>query len=204
MKFIELDNPGVSFPEDRTGYATLPFTGFCGNSYGTCVLVNLSTFRFFDFYSSIFRNIEGINMVNAPFIAKDRGIEVKESKSTEVHEYTSTITVTAKTSKGKRSVTGSVFGKGDSRVVQFNEFHFEAVLSKHMLVLTNMDVPGVIGKLGSVLGTNNINIAGFHLGRIKEGDKAVAVINIDSQPNSETIRELREVEGVLNVSMVVL
>ena len=108
------------------------------------------------------RNIEGINMVNAPFIAKDRGIEVKESKSTEVHEYTSTITVTAKTSEGKRSVTGSVFGKRDSRVVQFNEFHFEAVLSKHMLVLTNMDVPGVIGKLGSVLGTNNINIAGFH------------------------------------------
>ena len=150
------------------------------------------------------RNIEGINMVNAPFIAKERGIEVKESKSTEVHEYTSTITVTAKTSEGKRSVTGSVFGKGDSRIVQFNEFHFEAVLSKHMLVLTNMDVPGVIGKLGSVLGANNINIAGFHLGRIKEGDKAVAVVNIDSQPNSETIRKLREVEGILNVSTVVL
>jgi D-3-phosphoglycerate dehydrogenase len=70
--------------------------------------------------------------------------------------------------------------------------------------LIELDNPGVIGKLGSVLGTNNINIAGFHLGRVKEGDKAVAVINIDSQPNSETIQELREVEGVLNVSTVVL
>ena len=150
------------------------------------------------------RNIEGINMVNAPFIAKDRGIEVKESKSTEVHQYTSTITVTAKTSEGERSVTGSVFGKGDSRIVQFNEFHFEAVLSKYMLALTNMDVPGVIGKLGSVLGANSINIAGFHLGRIKEGDKAVAVVNIDSQPDSKTIDALKKIEGILNVSIVLL
>ena len=108
-------------------------------------------------------------MVNAPFIAKDRGIEVKESKSTEVHEYTSTIKVTAKTNKGERSVTGSVFGNGDSRIVQFDEFYFEAVLSKHMLVINNTDVPGVIGKMGNVLGANDINIAGFHLGRVNEG-----------------------------------
>ena len=148
------------------------------------------------------RNIEGVNMVNAPFIAKDRGVEVKESKSTEVHEYTSTMKVIAKTNKGERSVT--VFGNGDSRIVQFDEFYFEAVLSKHMLVLTNMDVPGVIGKLGSTLGANKINIAGFHLGRIQEGEKAVAVVNIDSQPNDETIRALREISGVLNVSTVTL
>ena len=150
------------------------------------------------------RTIDGVNMVNAPFIAKDRGIEVKESKSTEVHEYTSTMKVIAKTNKGERSVTGSVFGNGDSRIVQFDEFYFEAVLSKHMLVLTNMDIPGVIGKLGSTLGANKINIAGFHLGRIQEGEKAVAVVNIDSQPNDETIRALREISGVLNVSTVTL
>jgi len=150
------------------------------------------------------RNIEGINMVNAPFIAKDRGIEVKESKSTEVHEYTSTIKVTAKTNKGDRSVTGSVFGKGDSRIVQFDEFYFEAVLSKDMLILTNNDIPGVIGRLGSALGASNINIAGFHLGRIKEGEKAVAVVNIDSQPNDKTIQTLREISGILNVSTVTL
>lgn len=150
------------------------------------------------------RNIEGINMVNAPFIAKDRGIKVKESKSTEVHEYTSTIQVTAITKNGKRSITGSVFGKGDSRIVKFNEFCFEAVLSKNMLVLNNTDVPGVIGEMGNVLGTNNINIAGFHLGRAKEGGKAVAVINIDSAPTSETIKTLLEIPGVLSVSAITL
>ncbi|MDP6231974.1 MAG: ACT domain-containing protein, partial [Nitrospinaceae bacterium] len=150
------------------------------------------------------RTIDGINMVNAPFIVKDRDIEVKESKSSEVHEYTSTIQVTAKTQKGERSVTGSIFGKGDSRIVKFDEFHFEAVLSEHMLVLNNTDVPGVIGNLGNVLGTNNINIAGFHLGRIKEGDKAVAIINIDSPPTSETIRAIREIPSILNVHTVTL
>lgn len=150
------------------------------------------------------RTIEGINMVNAPFIAKDRDIEVKESKSTEVHEYTSTIQVTAKTKGGERSITGSVFGKGDSRIVKFDEFYFEAVLSPHMLVLNNMDVPGVIGNLGNVLGANNINIAGFHLGRIEEGEKAVAVINIDSPPTSETIRALREIPSILSVYTVAL
>ena len=148
------------------------------------------------------RNIEGINMVNAPFIAKDRGIKVKESKSTEVQEYTSTIQVTAKTKKGERSVTGSVFGKGDSRIVKFDEFNFEAVLSKHMLVLNNTDVPGVIGKMGNVLGANEINIAGFHLGRAKEGGKAVAVINVDSAPTSETIKTLLAIPGILSVNTI--
>jgi D-3-phosphoglycerate dehydrogenase len=150
------------------------------------------------------RTIDGINMVNAPFIAKDRGIEVKETKSTEVHEYTSTIQVTAKTKEGGRSVVGSVFGKGDSRIVKFDECHFEAVLSKHMLVINNTDVPGVIGKIGNVLGANDINIAGFHLGRVKEGGKAVAVINIDSAPTSETIQTLLEISGVLNVNTITL
>jgi len=73
-----------------------------------------------------------------------------------------------------------------------------------MLVLNNTDVPGVIGNLGSVLGTNNINIAGFHLGRIKDGDKAVAVINIDSPPTSETIRAIRDIPSILNVHSVTL
>ncbi|KMP12649.1 3-phosphoglycerate dehydrogenase [Candidatus Nitromaritima sp. SCGC AAA799-A02] len=150
------------------------------------------------------RSIEGINMVNAPFIAKERGIEVKESKSNEVHDYTNTIQITIQSKHGERSVTGSVFGKGDSRIVKFDEFHFEAVLSKHMLVLNNLDVPGVIGNLGNILGENNINIAGFHLGRLKETDKAVAVINIDSPPASETIRALRETPSILSVSSVTL
>ena len=115
-------------------------------------------------------SIEGVNMVNAPFIAKERGIEVQESKSNEIKDYTSTIQVDVLTENGGRSITGSIFGKGDSRIVKFDDYYFEAVISKHMLILMNRDVPGVIGNLGKILGENKINIAGFHLGRITEKD----------------------------------
>ncbi|MFL2916506.1 MAG: phosphoglycerate dehydrogenase [Nitrospinia bacterium] len=150
------------------------------------------------------RSIDGINMVNAPFIAKERGIEVQESTSNEVHEYTSTIQVQITSEKETRTVTGSIFGKGDSRIVQLDEYNMEAVLSKNMLVLKNMDVPGVIGNLGTVLGKNNLNIAGLHLGRQGEADKAVAIINIDSTPSKEALGELRDISHIVSVDSVSL
>ena len=150
------------------------------------------------------RSMEGVNMVNAPFIAKERGIEVQELKSNEIKDYTSTIQVQVTTKQGARDITGSIFGKGDPRIVRFDEYHFEAVISKHMLILSNKDVPGVIGNLGNILGKNNLNIAGFHLGRLDKTGNAVSVINIDSPPTSETLRELRETPNVLEVHSVVL
>ena len=150
------------------------------------------------------RSIDGINMVNAPFIAKERGIQVQESKSNEVHEYTSTLQLKVETKNGGRNITGSIFGKGDPRIVKFDDFFMEAVLSKNMLVLNNMDVPGVIGNLGNTLGKHNINVAGFHLGRLKEKGKAMAIINIDSPPTSEALRELRETPNMLSVYSVTL
>ena len=150
------------------------------------------------------RSIDGVNMVNAPFIAKERGVEVQESRSNEVHEYTSTVQVQVTTQNRTHRVTGSIFGKGDSRIVQFDEYKLEAVLSKNMLVLNNIDVPGVIGNLGNVLGKHNLNIAGFHLGRIEDGGKAVAIINIDSPPSTEALRELRNTANIINVNSVTL
>ena len=72
MKLIELDNSGVSFSKDRTGYAALPFTGFCSNCYGACVLVYLSAFRFFDFDSPVFCNKRGIDHIDAFNIACEK------------------------------------------------------------------------------------------------------------------------------------
>jgi D-3-phosphoglycerate dehydrogenase / 2-oxoglutarate reductase len=149
-------------------------------------------------------SIDGVNMVNAPFIAKERGIEVQESISNEVHEYTSTVQVQITSENGTRSLTGSIFGNGDSRIVQIDEYSMEAILSKYMLVLNNMDVPGVIGNLGKVLGQNSLNIAGFHLGRQKEEGKAIAIVNIDSQPTAETLKELRNTTNILSVNSVTL
>ena len=85
-----------------------------------------------------------------------------------------------------------------------DDFHFEAVLSKNMLVLNNMDVPGVIGNLGNTLGKNNLNIAGFHLGRLKEKGEAMAILNIDSPPPVTMLEELKKTENILNVYSVTL
>ncbi len=150
------------------------------------------------------RSLDGVNMVNAPFLAKERGIEVQESKSNEVHEYTSTVQVQVTAKDITRQVTGSIFGKGDSRIVQFDDYNMEAVLSKNMLILQNADVPGVIGNLGNILGKNNLNIAGFHLGRQEGKGKAIAIINIDSPPTTETLRELRSTSNILSVHSVTL
>jgi D-3-phosphoglycerate dehydrogenase len=150
------------------------------------------------------RTMDGVNMVNAPYLAKERDIEVKESKSNEIHDYTSTIRVQVKTKTGGRDITGSVFGKGDPRIVKFDDFYFEAVFSKYMLVMNNKDVPGVIGNIGNVLGKNGINVAGFHLGRVAEKDRAMAVINVDTPPNNETLRALRETPNIIEVNSVVL
>ena len=150
------------------------------------------------------RSIDGINMVNAPFIAKERGVEVQESISNEVNEYTSTVQVQITSENETRSVTGSIFGKGDSRIVQLDEYFMEAILSKNMLVLNNMDVPGVIGNLGNILGKNNLNIAGFHLGRQKEKGKAISIVNVDSSPTTETLMKLRNTSHILSVNSVTL
>ncbi|MFQ5443473.1 MAG: phosphoglycerate dehydrogenase [Nitrospinales bacterium] len=150
------------------------------------------------------RSIDGVNMVNAPYMAKERGVEVQESKSNEILDYTSSIRVKVCTDKGERDICGSIFGKGDPRMVKFDDYYLEAIFSKHMLVLTNKDVPGVIGNLGRVLAENKINIAGFHLGRLAEKGEAVSVVNIDSPVSSKTLRELRELPSILEVFSVTL
>ena len=108
------------------------------------------------------------------------------------------------TKEGTHRVTGSIFGKGDSRITQLEEYSLEGLLSKNMLVLNNMDVPGVIGNLGNILGKHHLNIAGFHLGRMEDGRKAVAIINIDSPPTTEALRELRDTANIINVHSVSL
>lgn len=151
------------------------------------------------------QTVDGVNMVNAPFIAKERGVEVKESKTNETYEYTSAIRVLVKAEKGEREISGSLSGKGAPHLIRIDDFYIEAGFSKYMLIVTNNDVPKVIGNIGNILGDNNINIAGFHLGRLSEkGGKAISIINIDSAPTDKTLDELRRAKNVLDVRSVTL
>ena len=134
---------------------------------------------------------EGINMVNAPAIAKERKIEVSEVKNEDAKDYSNLIRITV----GDASVAGSVLGKGKPRLVEINEFPLEAAIGKTLLYVKNEDKPGLIGNVGTILGNNKINIANFHLGRSDTG--AVALIEIDGELSDKVLAEIAKVPTVL-------
>jgi len=145
---------------------------------------------------------EAVNYVNAPFIAKDRGIEVKEVKSSDPTDYPSLIKVTASSGKKSFAVAGALYNKKDPRIVLVDDFLLEVVPEGDMLVTNNNDKPGVIGNLGTMLGQNNINIARMQFGRDKKGGRAISVISIDGVPGKPVMDKLNKLPNVLSVKYV--
>ncbi|MBC7951476.1 MAG: phosphoglycerate dehydrogenase [Rhodospirillaceae bacterium] len=132
--------------------------------------------------------VEAVNMVNAPVLAKDRNIDVSETKNEREGDYHTLIRVTVTTEARSRSVAGTLFGGDKPRVVSIKGIPIEAELGKHMLYVTNQDKPGFIGALGSLLGKHGVNIATFHLGRALAGGDAILLTQVD-QPLTDTILE---------------
>jgi D-3-phosphoglycerate dehydrogenase len=147
---------------------------------------------------------ETVNYVNALIVAKERGIKVKESKSSELEEYTNLVTVEVKTDKGSRSIEGTLFTQKDARIVKIDEFHVDAIPEGYMLVAHNIDVPGIIGKIGTILGTNSINIAAMTFGRERPGGKTLSVLNIDSSVPAEVLSEIKKAKNILDVKLIKL
>ncbi len=108
---------------------------------------------------------ESVNYINAPLIAKERGIKVIEAKSSEMKDYTSMISVTIKTAKGETYAAGTIFGRQEPRIVRINKFTVEVIPEGRMFVMFNYDKPGVIGNIGTTLGENDVNISRLHLSR---------------------------------------
>ncbi|MBU1153775.1 phosphoglycerate dehydrogenase [bacterium] len=143
-----------------------------------------------------------VNFVNAPFLAKERGIKVVESKSSQREDFNNLISVTVKTNKGKSSIAATLFHKDDARLVYLENFRIDAIPSGYMLVLSNIDKPGVVGRIGTILGNNNINIAALYMGREPIKDKQILVINVDSFVPEEVISEIRNLEEILRVKLI--
>jgi D-3-phosphoglycerate dehydrogenase len=147
---------------------------------------------------------EHVNVVNAPHLAKERGIRVSETISSEVEDYSSLITVELTTDKSKRRVAGTLFGRKEARIVRVDDYRLEAVPSGYMLVFSNQDTPGVIGKIGTILGNNQINIAGMQLGRVAPHGMAVAVVNVDSTIPPPIMHEIRMLPNIFDATLVEL
>ncbi len=150
--------------------------------------------------------LEGdINYINAPVIAKERGIKVVESKSSQVEDFANLIMVKIKSDKKKTLIGGTLFGKNDLRIVRVEDFYLDAVPEGYMLICSNLDKPGVIGYLGTVLGKNNINIAAMQVGRKKAvAGEALTVINIDNEVTEGVLAELKKYKDITDIKLVKL
>jgi D-3-phosphoglycerate dehydrogenase / 2-oxoglutarate reductase len=140
-----------------------------------------------------------INYINAPYIAKERNIKVIESRSSEVKDYTSMIALTVKTTEEVRFAAGAIFGRQDPRIVRIDKFSLEAIPEGNMLVLYNYDKPGVIGNIGTTLGSNAVNIARLQLSREQVDGQALVVLSTDSVVPEDVIKKLSSLPNMISV-----
>lgn len=148
---------------------------------------------------------ETVNYVNSLIVAKERGIKVDEMKGTSLEEYSSLISVDLKIDTDTtRSVSGTLFTKKDPRIVKIDEFHVDAIPEGYMIVAHNIDVPGIIGTMGTILGKNNINIATMTFGREKPGGKTLSVLNVDSLVSEKVLNEIRKDKNILDATLIKL
>lgn len=145
-----------------------------------------------------------VNFVNALVIAKERDIDVIESKSTHIEDFANTISLELKTDKMNSSITGTLFTNKDPRIVKINQFFVDAVPSGYMIIISNKDVPGIVGNIGTILGKNNINIAGMTFGREKPGQNAITVLNVDSFVSREILQQLKDASNIWDARLVKL
>jgi D-3-phosphoglycerate dehydrogenase len=137
-----------------------------------------------------------VNMVNAPFLAKERGLDVREVRHDREGDYHTLLRVSAETKAGPRTVAGTLFGNAAPRLVELFGIKVEADLVGHMLYVVNEDAPGFIGRLGTTLGEAGINIGTFHLGRVTAGGEAVLLLSVDEPVGADVIAAVEKLPGV--------
>ncbi len=145
------------------------------------------------------RYSQSVNMVNAPYLAKERGIEVREIRNEREGVFHTLVRVTVATSQGDRSVAGTLFGNGAPRLVEIFGIGIEADLAGDMLYVVNEDAPGFIGRVGTLLGEEGINIGTFHLGRREAGGEAILLLSVDQPINAQVVARAHALEGVKTV-----
>ena len=145
------------------------------------------------------RYSDSVNMVNAPHLARERGLDVREVRHDRDGDYHTLVRVTVATEQGDRSVAGTLFSNGDPRLVEMFGIKVEADLDGHMLYIVNEDAPGFIGRIGTALGEAGLNIGTFHLGRRAAGGEAVLLLSLDSPMPEPLLWQLCQLPGVKTV-----
>jgi D-3-phosphoglycerate dehydrogenase len=140
--------------------------------------------------------MDAVNMVNAPHIARERNIAVSETRHERRGDYHSLISLTVTTDRRSRAVAGTLFAENRPRLVRIKGIEIEAELGPYMLYITNQDVPGIIGHIGTTLAQAGVNIATFHLGRAAPGGDAIALIEVDEALDEAVLAAVRAIDGI--------
>jgi D-3-phosphoglycerate dehydrogenase len=144
-----------------------------------------------------------VNMVNAPVLARERGIKVVESKTSASSDFASTISTRVK-GCGERLVVGAIFHGKQPRIVRVDDFMLEAIPEGPTLLLHNHDRPGVVGQVGALLGEAGVNISRMQLALVRERGEACMLVNIDVPPNDSVMQALRDIENMISAQLVEL
>ncbi len=146
---------------------------------------------------------ESVNYVNAPLVAKSRGLKVTETKTNATGDYSAFIRIsTRQGGSAAQAVEGAMFGKNDPRIVRINDVSVEARPEGAMLVFTNFDKPGVIGNVGKLMEKFKVNVANLTLGRDQPGGKAISIVSIDAAAPAEALAEMAKLPNIEKVFQV--
>jgi len=142
-----------------------------------------------------------VNYVNAPVIAKERGIEVKEVKGGDAGDFTSVVRVRIEAGKKTHRMAGTLFSRKDPRIIEIDDFQVEVVPEGHMLLIFNEDRPGVIGAVGQILGDHDVNIARMQCSREQQGGHALLIIGLDAPLPPGVLESIRRAKNILSVRL---
>ncbi len=142
----------------------------------------------------------GANMVNAPLLARERGIDVAETVHDRPSEYQTLVRITVATETQSRAVAGTLFAGSRPRIVEIKGIKVEADFARHMLYVTNLDKPGFIGRFGATLAGAGINIATFHLGRATQGGDAICLVSVDEAVTEDVLAMVRTLPLVVQAA----
>lgn len=145
-----------------------------------------------------------VNLVNAPYIARQRGIKVRETATATAANLTNLIALHVRSGSETNTVAGTLLNGNEMRIVQIGSYRMEVVPSRHMLVTYHHDLPGVVGKVGTLLGNAGVNIASMQLSRERIGGEAIMLLQVDDPMSPEMIRQVQELDVIARTRFVTL
>ena len=145
---------------------------------------------------------DGVNLINASHVARERGIKIEETRAPVPEKFTNLVGIEIGTDRESHSVSGTVFADRQSRIVSLEGSSIEVVPSGNMIFLTNEDTPGVIGRIGTLLGECGVNVAGMYVGRDRAGGKALALLLVDDVVDDGVVEQIRNIENILSAKAI--